>query len=101
MFASESDTDPVWEKIKPTELLILPEEGILVEYNSLLDPEYISGGRSEEVDGGARVARKEPIGYGGVTGISMRDVADGLYLIAPMGWSNLHVDPNLQCPFCK
>lgn len=98
---SESETGPVCEKIKPAELVdVFPEGGILAEYDSFLGPETSSGRSSDDADEGASVASNDPTGYG-VTGISIRDEADGLYLIVPNGWSNLHVAPNLQCPFCK
>ena len=51
----EIDADPVCEKIKPTELLeAFPEDGILLEWESNLDPDKISG----RFDG-ARGAREE------------------------------------------
>ena len=65
-----------------------------------MDPDISSGLSSEDVKEGARVDSKDPTGYG-VIGTSIREDVDGLYLTGPKGWSNLHVEPNLQCPFCK
>lgn len=56
---------------------MLDEEDILVELDSLLDPEIRSGRNSEDDDDGARVPIEEPTGYG-ETGISAREDADGL-----------------------
>lgn len=58
-WTSESDAEPVCEKIKPTELLeVFPEEGILLEWG--FDPEINSGRSSEYENDGAIVAREGP-----------------------------------------
>ena len=77
-----------------------PEDGILVAKDSTFEPDISSGRSSEDVVEGASVDSKDPTWYG-VTGISVREDAEGLYLTDPKGWSNLQVEPNLQCPFCK
>lgn len=64
--------------------MVFPDEGILVESESFFDPEIKSGRSSEDVSEGARVASEEPTGYG-ATGISVREEADGLYLMFPIG----------------
>jgi len=48
-----------------------------------LDPDFSSGRNSEDVDG-TRLDSKDPTGYG-ATGTSIREDADGLYLIDPTG----------------
>ena len=59
---SETEADPVWEKIKPTELLeVFPEEGILLVWGSNLETEMNSGRRSEYENDGAKLEREEPI----------------------------------------
>lgn len=77
-----------------------PEDGILLEKDSTSEADISTGRSSEDAVEGARVDSKDPTGYG-VNGISVRDDAEGLYLTETNGWSNLQVEPNLQCPFCK
>lgn len=71
-----------------------------MEKDSFLDPDFSSGRSSEDVVKGAKLDSKDPTGYG-ATGTSIREDVDGLYLMEPKGWSNLHAEPNLHCPVCK